>query len=167
MSRRAVPYISAALVAMLLIGAMSVLWRTPRQEVRLHGQWQEVSWNYEKVDGQELGLGAGSTIGEELRKEITKGLVIHESETWRFEPGASLVLHKSGERNDTLKWKLKGHGHMLQLVFGDHHQEVYQVRELKDDMMVLQFNNDMIARGVVRIVFKRITDNAQEIQRTA
>lgn len=166
MKRRAVPYISAATMVMLLVGAVSVLWRMPRPEVKLHGQWQEVSWSYEKVDGGDLGLGAGSSISEELRKEMTKGLVIHESETWRFGPASSLVLHKSGERNDTLLWKLKGHGHILQLVFGDSHQEVYQVRELKDDMMVLQFNNDMIARGVVRIVFKRLPENAQEIQRT-
>lgn len=149
----------AALLALVGLSLTTVLGGA-RPEARLMGQWKEVSWTYEKVDGAANDLNAGSSLSEELRNEITRGMVIHESETWQFQPGSALVLRKNGTRNDTLQWKLKGYGHMLELVFGDHHQEVYNVRELKDDELVLQFNNDMIARGVVRIVLKRVTDNA-------
>lgn len=160
MKRDFLPLLIIGSIVGLFVMALSVVLGNSHPERRLLGQWQEVSWTYEKVDPTPLEVATGASLGEELRKEITKGLVIHESETWRFAPGSELVLHKNGTRNDTLQWKLKGHGHMLQLVFGDAHEEVYQVRELKEDEMVLQFNNDMIARGVVRIVFKRVTDNA-------
>ena len=131
-----------------------------RPEVMLMGEWQEVFWTYEMVDGTSHTPDAGTSLSEELRNEITRGMVIHESETWRFGPGAALVLQKAGQRNDTLQWKLKGHGQMLELVFGDRHQEVYNIRELKEDELVLQFNNDMIARGVVRIILKRVSEHA-------
>lgn len=160
MKKDLLPTICLALVIGLTVSAISLLRVSSRPESRLIGDWQEVSWSYEKVDADRSLMGSSSALGEELRDEITRGLVIHESETWQFGPGSSLVLRKSGARNDTLSWKLKGHGHMLQLVFGDDHQEVYKVRELKNDEMVLHFNNDMIARGVVRIVFKRIPSNA-------
>ncbi len=147
--------LAGALVLVVLpIVALAVLVAGPRPETRLLGEWREVSWSYEKVDDP---MGSGTLLGQELRNEISQGLVIHRSETWRFNPGSALVLQKNGERNDTLQWALKGHGRMLQLVFGDKHQEVYKLKQLTDDEMVLQFNNDMIARGVVSIVFKRST----------
>ncbi|MBL7950948.1 MAG: hypothetical protein JNM62_04455 [Flavobacteriales bacterium] len=160
MNRDLLPFLVTGTMLVLFGIALSVVLGTSHPERRLLGQWKEVSWTYEKIDPTPLEVTTGSSLGEELRKEITKGLVIHESETWRFAPGSELILHKNGERNDTLQWKLKGHGHMLQLVFGDAHEEVYQVRDLREDEMVLQFNNDMIARGVVRIVLKRVTEHA-------
>lgn len=159
MKRDLLPVISILALTGLVSAAVGVLLTGTRPEAQLLGQWEEVSWTYEKVDPAPLDVSTGVLIGQELRNEITKGLVIHESETWRFEPGAALVLQKNGERDDTLQWKLKGYGRMLELVYGDKHHEVYKVREVKNDEMVLQFNNDMIARGVVRIVLKRV-DNA-------
>ncbi len=159
MKRDLLPLVSILAFTGLVSASVGVLITGKRPEAQLLGQWEEVSWTYEKVDPTSVDVSTGVSIGEELRNEITKGLVIHESEMWRFEPGAALVLQKNGERNDTLQWKLKGYGRMLELVYGDQHQEVYKVREVKDDEMVLQFNNDMIARGVVRIVLKRV-DNA-------
>lgn len=151
-------------VLVVLIGILTWSVRTvfggARPEARLMGRWQEVSWTYEKVDEADQVPGVGAMLSDELRKEITRGLVIHESETWHFEPGTALVLQKAGSRNDTLHWKLKGYGHMLELVFGDDHQEVYNIRDIKEDELVLQFNNDMIARGVVRIVLKRLEEHA-------
>lgn len=160
MKRPLLPILIITVLLIMLGASLVTVFGDARPEARLMGQWKEVSWTYEKVDASNTGLGSGSRLSKELRNEITRGLVIHESETWHFEPGAALVLQKNGSRNDTLQWKLKGYGHMLELVFGDRHQEVYNVRELKDDELVLQFNNDMIARGVVRIVLKRVTDNA-------
>lgn len=160
MKRNLLPTLIIGAILGLVGIAVHVVIGDAHPEKRLLGQWKEVSWTYEKIDPTPLELSTGTTLGQELRNEITKGLVIHESETWRFAPGSELVLHKNGARNDTLQWKLKGHGHMLQLVFNDTHQEVYQLRKLKEDEMVLQFNNDMIARGVVKIVFKRVTEDA-------
>lgn len=160
MKRDLLPICIIGAIIVLSGVALSVVLSGAHPERRLLGEWKEVSWSYEKIDPTHHDIAKGASLSEELRKEITKGLVIHESETWRFAPASELVLRKNGSRNDTLQWKLKGHGHMLQLVFGDAHEEVYQLRELKEDEMVLQFNNDMIARGVVRIVFKRVTDHA-------
>lgn len=157
------PRIIAPLALLLLtlpLMALILVAFGSRPEQRLLGSWEEVAWSYEKLDPASAAVGTGETLGDELRKEITQGLVIHESEYWQFGTGAALVLRRAGTRSDTIRWRLKGHGHMLELVFGDAHQEVYKVRELTDDRMVLQFNNDMIARGVVRIEFKRSTTDA-------
>lgn len=160
MKRPILAYLIIAALIFMVSASMVTVLGDARPEARLMGEWKEVAWTYEKVDQTNPDVGTKATLSEELRNEITKGMVIHESETWRFERGSALVLQKNGARNDTLQWKLKGYGHMLELVFGDNHQEVYNVRELKDDELVLQFNNDMIARGVVKIVLKRVNDNA-------
>lgn len=155
MKRDLLPIISVGLLLSMVCAAIGVLLTGTRPDTQLLGSWEEVSCTYEKMDPTPLDVTTGMSIGQELRNEITKGLVIHGSETWNFEPGAALVLQKNSSPNDTLQWKLKGHGRMLELVYGDQHQEVYKVRELKDDQIVLQFNNDMIARGVVSIILKR------------
>lgn len=148
------------LLAAVVIGAAWVLRTIEHPETRIVGAWQEVSWSYEKADDHGSGVGSGATFDEALRREVSKGLLIHESETWRFDPGARLVLQKQDRTDDSLQWRIKGRGHMLELRFNDRHQEVYQICSLDNDRLVLQFNNNMIARGIVRIVFKRVTADA-------
>jgi hypothetical protein len=125
-------------------------------EARLAGQWKEVAWSYEKVDPAATDQGVRSFFDEQLRSEISKNLIIHDSETWVFHEDRSLTLRKGGQPNTRLKWTLKGRGHILEINHGGDQQEHYQIRELTDDRLVLHFNNDMIVRGIVKIEFEKI-----------
>lgn len=127
-------------------------------EARLAGQWKEVAWSYEKVDPAASEQGVRSFFDEQLRSEISKDLIIHDSEVWAFNGDRSLTLRKPGQPNTRLNWNLKGRGHILELNHGDTRQEHYQIRELTDERLVLHFNNDMIVRGIVKIEFEKIHD---------
>lgn len=124
-------------------------------EARLAGRWAEVAWSYEKADPLTAEQGAGGFFDEQLRSEISKDLIIHDSETWAFFSDRSLYLRKDGEAITKLKWNLKGRGHILELIHADGRQEHYQIRELTDERLVLHFNNDMLVRGIVKIEFQR------------
>ncbi|MBX2978087.1 MAG: lipocalin family protein [Flavobacteriales bacterium] len=127
-------------------------------EARLAGTWKEVAWSYEKVDHDPNGAGISSFFDNQLRSEISKDLIIHDSETWTFHKDRTLTLSKSGQANTRLKWNLKGRGHILGIEHASDQQEHYQIRELTDDRLVLHFNNDMIVRGIVKIEFERTTE---------
>lgn len=127
-------------------------------EAKLAGQWKEVAWSYEKVDPVASDQGVRSFFDEQLRSEISRDLIIHDSETWAFQNDRSLTLRKAGAPNTRVKWTLKGRGHILAVNHGDDRQEHYHIRELTEDRLVLHFNNDMIVRGIVKIEFEKIHD---------
>lgn len=124
-------------------------------EARLEGRWQEVAWSYEKADPMAEQHGVSGFFDEQLRSEISKDLIIHDSETWSFHAGRTLHLYKDGQPSPALRWNLKGRGHILELIHADGRQEHYQIRELTDERLVLHFNNEMIVRGIVKIEFQR------------
>jgi hypothetical protein len=161
---RALPTLFVAALAACGMAFFLVSAKLHHPELRIEGEWREVYWSYEKADPCATDIGPGAWLDEQLRREVSKGLLIHESEQWRFEPDGRLVLRKSGTATDTVQWRLKGRGHLLELVFGDAHQEHYQIRSLSDQELVLQFNSDLVARGIVKIVFNRTATHAQQIQ---
>ncbi len=141
------------IVLAALISSLFAFGRLKHPEKMILGSWKEVSWNYELVDkhpGKE-----GQTDDPSLEHEIFKNLVIHKSESWKFHPGSGLTLEKQNQEPVKLTWKLKGRGHILQLNYGGDTMEYYQIKELTDKKMVLHFENDIHARGIVKIVFAR------------
>ncbi len=126
-------------------------------ETSLLGTWKEVSWTYEKVDlPEKRDTSSDGFLEEQLKNEISKDLIIHKSEYWTFDREAGLRLSKKGAADQNLNWRLKGRGHILKIKHDDSIHEVYQIKELSDKKLVLHFENDMHARGIVRIEFEKI-----------
>ena len=134
--------------------------RLEHPESELLGTWKEIEWTYEKVD---LARGSSSIqkdiLRERLKHQITEDLVIHKSETWHFNKDGSLVLKRKDGKEEKLNWRLKGRGHILKLKHKNSSLEFYQIRSLNDDELILHFENDNHARGIVKIIFKKIKES--------
>ncbi|MBL7964119.1 MAG: hypothetical protein JNM31_09795 [Flavobacteriales bacterium] len=154
--RRLIPALSIPALLLAGLPVILVLSGAAHPEQRIAGAWEEVLWTYEKADPAADGVGPGTWFDEHLRHEVSKDLLIHESENWRFLPDGTVELDKRNRTTERLRWKLKGRGHILELVYDDDRQESYQIRSLTDEELVLQFNSDLVARGIVKIVFKKV-----------
>ena len=125
-------------------------------EKAILGSWKEVSWHYELVDARSPKKNPAKTDPDKsLEHDIFSELVIHKSEKWNFSKNSGLMLEKANQKPTKLKWKLKGRGHILQLTYAGDTVENYQIQELTDKRMVLHFENDVHARGIVKIVFTK------------
>lgn len=143
----------------LVISAFVLSGNISHPENDLIGTWKEIAWTYDRVDAPDLKDSSSDEVLEKrLREVISQDLVIHKSETWTFKDGASLELAKNNSSNELLNWRLKGRGHILKLVHSDNQHEFYQIKELSKDKLVLHFENDNHARGIVRIEFEKVND---------
>jgi hypothetical protein len=143
--------------AVICLGAASFLMlisATPDQERLILGEWKEVKWEYEKVNLTDDNGQALRTVPEEVKKSIGQHLVIHEAETWTFYPNGTLRL-KSELVDKEVKWCMKGRGNILQIRYANNSTEHYVVNRLKDGSMCLQFDTDVQARGIAKLVFER------------
>ncbi|MEH6679913.1 MAG: lipocalin family protein [Sediminicola sp.] len=123
------------------------------------GEWKEVEWKYEKTpsrDKREL------TEGE--KKSITKGLYIHEAETWKFLPNGRVILSKDGKEEE-LGWTLKGRGHILKLYHLSDQSEHYNLYNLNENEMVLYFHTELHAKSIVKLKFKKIDKDPEYAQK--
>lgn len=129
-------------------------------EQLLLGKWKEVEWHYDKVDRGAKGSSfvQKGIIADRVKSEISGELFIHQAEEWSFQPGGYLVLKKENEEPLELKWYLKGRGHILKLRHPGNLLEFYQIRKLTQKELVLNFENDLHARGIIEIRFERISD---------
>ncbi len=142
------------LLVAIALSSFIVLTQVDSPEALISGTWEEVEWEYEKVnyvDGKkEL------TITGEQKKEICSRLVIHHDPVWHFEgPDRLLKIGEAGETAEQLSWNVKGRGNILELK-GAEGVEDYQIAELTKDKMVLYFNFDLQIRGIIKVTFKRI-----------
>lgn len=142
----------SALILLVFFSAAGIDQQHPGR--LLNGTWKEVAWTYEKVNHQK-GLRHRAALSEEVRDDITQGLYIHRSETWIFSGKNQLTLHKPKATDVNVKWSLKGRGHILKLKYPDRPAEYYQIRVLSDSTLVLHFENDTHARGIVKIELKK------------
>jgi hypothetical protein len=118
------------------------------------GEWKEVSWEYEKVDSL-IDSDFDIRLTDHIKSQIAKELIIHEAEIWKF--ASDKTLEMQGDMlSQSLNWKLKGRGNILQIQREDSLQEHYQIQRLDENRMVLHFNFDMQVRGIVKITFERI-----------
>jgi hypothetical protein len=149
----------AVLSLVFLISSISVLAVTGKikhPESLLLGEWQEVEWTYNKTNHVRSNVNKEVKLNDELKDDLSNGLYIHQSEKWSFTDKASLSLEKKDNPNIKVKWRLKGRGHILKLHYPNQQTEYYQIRTLTDKELVLHFENDVHARGIVEIVLKKI-----------
>ena len=122
-------------------------------EVAIVGQWKEVSWVYDRNNVDEK---VKQEIGSDERYAIANHLVIHEFENWTFGKNYTIKLHERNGKEHLAKWRLKDRGRILMLVNDDGTNEVYSVESLKKNELILHFDTDVHARGIVKITLKKI-----------
>ena len=145
-------FTAAILLFFLLVG------QDKSPDKKIIGKWREVSWEYEKVNkGKKGTVAMDKEITEDVRNDIAQNLIIHRAETWEFLPNGRLLLHKGNGTTTRLGWKLKGRGHVLKLHYLDEQIEYYDLSELSKGNMVLYFDIEIQAKGIVRMKFEKIT----------
>lgn len=149
--KRTLFYLLLALI-FLVFSSLAYMTKTHHPENLLRGEWKEVSWNYERVD--KTNSITKNKLDDEVIQEISKHLMIHQAEKWVFEKNSFLTL-KSKQTKTKLKWNLKGRAHILELIYANGMTEYYQIKELKKNKLVLHFENDIHARGIVKIIFTK------------
>lgn len=122
-------------------------------EKAIVGEWKEVSWVY---DRNNVGEKVKQVIETEERMDIANHLVIHEFENWTFRKNYSIKLHERTGKEHQAKWRLKDRGRILTLLNDNGTSEVYSVESLKENELVLHFDTDVHARGIVKITLKKI-----------
>ncbi|WP_430406975.1 lipocalin family protein [Fluviicola sp.] len=122
-------------------------------EAAIVGEWKEVSWVY---DRNNVGEKVKQVIDAEERMDIANHLVIHEFENWTFRKNYSIKLHERTGKEHQAKWRLKDRGRILTLLNDDGTTEVYSVESLKKNELVLHFDTDVHARGIVKITLKKL-----------
>jgi hypothetical protein len=130
-----------------------ILTRESGPENELIGSWQEVSWEYAKVN-HSGGL-TDFSVEDSQREEIVRNLIIHKAEKWSFTPDHHLELLTEQGKVEDLVWNVKGRGHILELQHSDLGLEDYQIQELTGDSLVIHFSFDLQMRGIVKMTFKR------------
>lgn len=148
-------FLVATLVITLIISASTGNLKHPEQLIT--GTWKEVSWQYDKKDNaNDSTVDVPKVLDEQMKESISEGLHIHQSETWTFDKNTNLILEKKNEKPTLLNWRMKGRGHILKLHYDNESKEYYQIRELTKDRLVLNFENNTHARGIVEIVLEKV-----------
>lgn len=138
---------------LIIFGGIFIFSKTP--EKTISGQWEELKWEYEKVNRLEDSLKINTLASDQLKEIIGKQLIIHEAEKWEFLPGGELKL-SDGESSKSVNWRIKGRGHILKIKHNNDTIEYYNITELDEDLMVLNFESDIHARGIAKLTFKKI-----------
>jgi hypothetical protein len=122
----------------------------------LIGSWYEDLWEYEKVDIFPLKRTTKNiVITDQIKREITQELVIHEGEKWEFLPDNILRVYKNGKLLTEANWFLKGRGHILKIKYKDELLEQYIIQSLCKKEMILSFYVEAQARGIVKLTFSK------------
>lgn len=151
--------------ALFLTGSIYILANTSSYEQSIIGQWEEVSWEFEKSDHPTDSL---LQLDDFQKAEICKNLTLHQAEIWEFKPGKQISLYnKKKHPIQHLEWTIKGRGNILKIQHTDQDYrhplihnlatETYQIQEIHNDTMVMHFNFDLQVRGIVKMTFKRVT----------
>ncbi|WP_247233157.1 hypothetical protein [Telluribacter sp. SYSU D00476] len=145
-------FLTAGLIFLLLVTSAS----SPNQ--MLAGTWEEVAWEYEKVDRSRDGDSLSSkVISEDVKHLIAQDLIVHRAEKWQFWPDGTLSLMAEGNKPiKRLNWRLKGRGHILLLHYNNEIEESYNIVKLTQDELTLHFYTEMQARGIAKITFKKV-----------
>jgi len=140
---------------LLVFFAMVVSSTSP--ERKIIGEWKEISWEYEKVDKHyENGHLMPKTISDNIKQEILDNMAIHEAESWIFLPDGRLLLTDEESNTKRLGWKLNGRGHVLELKYDEKNGEHYKIQKIGDDELVIYFETDIQAKGIVKMTFKKV-----------
>lgn len=149
-------YITLLISLLVPIGLLSAAWLfrgdVLEPEALILGKWKEVSWNYVKADNKGSVQFGQEPLSKAVRHLISSAKLIHKAEEWDFHPASRLELHNADDVLQ-LDWSIVGNGNVLRLRYNDAFEECYQLVALTKDKMVLQFGNEQLTRGIVRIEF--------------
>lgn len=128
----------------------------PSPEQLILGEWKEMAWEYEKVnwadgDGEAT---SGKSISAEVKMEAAKNLIIHEAETWSFLPEGKLLLDKGSVKRQ-VSWHIKGRANVLELKYENGAVERYDLTEVSNDRLVLNFELDSQIKGIAKLTFEK------------
>lgn len=141
--------------ALSLMGFGWMINAVPSPEQVILGDWKEVAWEYERVNRRKGEMPAEHLIPETVRAQIGGNLIVHEAETWTFRPDGRLVLSKDGEQQQLADWRIKGRGHILELRYKQGGIAHYNLTELTNDQLVLNFELDTQVKGVAKLTFEK------------
>ena len=150
--KKFIRYIYTGFFAACILGFFLMFRMAPSPEQLILGEWEELSWEYEKTDIGNLEL--KTEASEEVKELIGKGLIIHQAEIWHFIPGGKLRLI-GGNTEKQVTWRIKGRGHILQLRYADSTVENYNLTGLSTEQMRLNFETEVHARGIAKLTFKK------------
>lgn len=124
-------------------------------ENTIEGQWKELVWEYEKVDKNDTTTSDFNTISDYIKESAGENLVIHKAEKWIFKPDGILIL-QGKDYSKTVNWRIKGRGNILEIKYNKNNFEQYNLTELSDDKLVLNFDTETHTRGIARLTFEKI-----------
>ena len=97
-------------------------------------------------------------LSAERRQEVDDLFERHEAELWWFHSRGELAIAGMDGTLAGARWRLKGRGHVLTIRSGEdghEHFEAYDIKELRDDLLVLNVDVGMEVRGIARLEFER------------
>jgi len=148
-------FIYIAMLVFAFLGMILVFDHVESPEQLILGSWKEHSWEYEKAySPATLKVMNRDTISQSVKDELGRHLIIHSAEIWDFNPDGTLVLHGS-DTTKQVKWKLKGRGHILELEYANRVIEHYNLTELNENTMVLNFDSDIQVKGIAKLTFNK------------
>jgi hypothetical protein len=150
-------YLFFALFAVMLGSSGALLLTEKSPEEMLVGQWQEISWEYEKVNHN--GDLKEFTIDDGQKEEICKNLIMHRAEVWQFDQKKQLTLIAGGVPKERVIWNIKGRGHILNLQHKSGKTEEFQIQEISADSLVIHFSFDLQVKGIVKTTFKKVKED--------
>jgi len=149
-------YICLVIFLMVMSGLILGRNAVVNPEQLIIGTWTEKAWEYEKVntirDLKELTR--TDTMAQTVKDQLGKHLLIHSAEVWEFRESGLLVL-KGKNSEKIARWKLKGRGHVLELEYEDKVKEHYNLTELTENNMVLNFDSDIQVKGIAKLTFDK------------
>jgi len=123
-------------------------------ELQIEGEWKELAWEYEKVDRNDTVKSDFNPVSFYVKDVAGLDLIIHKAEKWKFCPDGRLILEGKGYSKEIV-WVIKGRGNILELKYGNT-IEHYNLTELSDDKLVLNFDTNTNTRGIARLTFQKI-----------
>lgn len=146
-------YILIGFAVMLCLYSFTIS-KLSNPEEKIIGNWSEKKWEYEKVydlaDKKELDA-AGDY---QIQNVAGNSLILHMAEQWQFYSNGQLVFCKDKSKNSA-KWKIKGRGNILEIEHKDGLCEHYNIIELNQQRMVLNFNAEMQIKGITKLTFNK------------
>lgn len=127
----------------IIVALLTLGFKVNNPEAIIIGQWEEKDWAYEKLDDKSL-----LELGIENFKK-------HEAETWVFKENNTVEFNKGDRLIALAEWHIKGRGHILKIDHSDGTEELFDIKELNDSELVLNFDIGMETRGIAKLIFAK------------
>lgn len=108
------------------------------------GDWKAITHEYVKADA-----GAAISHLESNNAELPA------ADTWRFNENNSLYFIQDQKIIDSAEWRIKGRGHLVNILYHERQPERYQIRQLSKEELVIYYNLRKDVRAIAKIEFQR------------